>query len=139
MRRWKLSQLTRLIGLATIASLVLSAPDSQAEQPTSKQIQVALYADKGATIKSLPEVVTSLPASEGFAVTKIFADEIRDGALDHHDLVIFPGGTGSGEGNALGRTVALAFASSCDTAAATSAFAPGPIWRRLSIHGRSAC
>ncbi|HEX4414271.1 MAG TPA: BPL-N domain-containing protein [Lacipirellulaceae bacterium] len=101
MFRWKLSHLAHFASLATIAILALSAPVSRAEEPTLKPIRIALYADQGATIKSLPEVINTLPPTGGFAVSKISADEIRHSALDQYDVVIFPGGSGSGEGNAL--------------------------------------
>jgi hypothetical protein len=102
MSPWKLSHLARVAAIGSIAFLALNVSFCQAQQPATKPIRVALYADKGATIKSLPEVVNCLPKTEGFAVTKISAEEIRNGALDQHDVVIFPGGSGSGEGEALG-------------------------------------
>ncbi len=102
MRPWKLSHLIRIASLEAIAILVLNSPACQAEHPSTKPIRVALYADEGATIKSLPEVINCLPKSDGFDVTKISAEALRGNALDRCDVVIFPGGSGSGEGNALG-------------------------------------
>lgn len=78
-------------------------PTSGAEPAKKPIIRVALYADKGATMKSLPEVLKSLPESAGFEVTKVTAAEIRSGVLAKCDVLICPGGSGSGEGENLGQ------------------------------------
>lgn len=88
--------------LALLAALLCQA-DSAAEPAERPIIRVALYADKGATMKSLPEVLRALPESAGFAVTKVTAEQIRNGILSKSDVFICPGGSGSAEGENLGQ------------------------------------
>ena len=76
---------------------------ASAEPAQKKIIRVALFADKGVTIESLPEVLRCLPETEGFVATKISADEIRNRALDQCAVLICPGGSGSGESKTLGK------------------------------------
>jgi glutamine amidotransferase-like uncharacterized protein len=99
---WKLSCHPCISGIACLAILALNSPRSLAQERSEKPIRVALYADQGVTTKSLPEVVNALPKSENFEVTKVRAEGIRDGALAGYDVLICPGGSGSGEAESLG-------------------------------------
>ncbi len=104
MSRWKLGYPLTLGICWSAAILTFCLPAASAEGTSKKKpIRVALYADKGATINDLPEVIDCLPKSEGFTVTKVLAKEIRSDALDQYDVLICPGGSGSGEGETLGK------------------------------------
>jgi glutamine amidotransferase-like uncharacterized protein len=102
MVRWKLGYIAAFgtYWVAMTARLLMGT--AFAEETPTKPIRVALYADKGATIKSLPEVEKCLKKADGFAVARVLAKEIRSGALDGYDVIICPGGSGSGEGETLG-------------------------------------
>ena len=98
------------IPLRAIA-LVLLAIGGQAfaDQP----IQVAIFKGDGVG-PSVNDVIKSLGGSESpeFAIRRITADEIRSGKLAGVDVLIHPGGSGSGQGKALGeagRKVVRAF------------------------------
>jgi glutamine amidotransferase-like uncharacterized protein len=101
MTHWKLSRHTIPAIIAAHAVFAFALGSASAEKPSPKPIRVALYADKGTTVKSLPEVVNCLPKSAGFVVNKVLAEEIRNRALGEYDVLICPGGSGSGEGESL--------------------------------------
>jgi glutamine amidotransferase-like uncharacterized protein len=85
--------------LATVSAEI----KSQAADPGStKPIRVAIYADAGATPKGVPEVEKCLPASKGFQVKSITAEQIREGALKNFDVLITPGGSASKQSSTLG-------------------------------------
>lgn len=73
-----------------------------AETQPKKPIRIAIYADAGASKKGSPNVQKALPADQGFEITTVTADEIRNGALDKVNVLIQPGGSGSAQGKALG-------------------------------------
>jgi glutamine amidotransferase-like uncharacterized protein len=102
MSHWKLGYARTLGSCWTAATLMLCLRPAFAEDSTRKPILVALYADQGATIRSLPEIENCLSKTDGFVVTRILAKEIRGGALDQYAALICPGGSGSGEGETLG-------------------------------------
>jgi glutamine amidotransferase-like uncharacterized protein len=61
-----------------------------------------IYAGEGASKEAPPQVQKCLPASRGFETKTISAAEIRSGALAQFDVLIQPGGSGSGQAKALG-------------------------------------
>ncbi len=69
---------------------------------TSGRIRVAIYADEGVSRNDPAQVKACLPTAKGFKVTNITAKEIRGGALDKFDVLIHPGGSGSGQAKSLG-------------------------------------
>jgi len=64
-------------------------------------IRVALYDDSGATGKGVPKISEILSQSGDFQVTIFKSTEVVT-ALEKADIVIFTGGSGSAQGNALG-------------------------------------
>lgn len=64
-------------------------------------IRVAVYADAGTSADITP-VLVALAKHPEVVVERIWSREIRDGKLETYDLVVFPGGSGGGEGKALG-------------------------------------
>lgn len=65
------------------------------------EIRVAVFNDVG-TGKSIKNLSEALADKERFVVTKITAEEVRDGALKNFDILIHPGGSGSKQGKELG-------------------------------------
>ena len=139
MSRWKLGQSVTLCICWSAAILTFCPPPASAEGTSKKPIRVALYADKGATINALPEVMDCLPESKGFTVTKVLAKEIRSGALDQYDVLICPGGSGSGEGKALGDEGRERVRTFVKGGGGYIGICAGAIWRRSSIPGRWVC
>lgn len=67
----------------------------------TKPIRVALYADKGVTPNSTT-LENGLKQYPHFKVRKVTAEDIALGKLSEFDIVIHPGGSGGGQGKALG-------------------------------------
>lgn len=79
------------------------------EQPraASEPLRVAIYDDAGVGGKGPENLERALSKVHGFVTTRVKAADIRDGMLQKFDVVIHPGGSGSGQGKALaeaGRT-----------------------------------
>jgi glutamine amidotransferase-like uncharacterized protein/N-formylglutamate amidohydrolase len=72
---------------------------SQALHPTSTTA-VAVFVDQG--VSPIDKLMSALDADPTLNVSKLTAADIRNGDLSAHDVVIFPGGSGSKQGNALG-------------------------------------
>jgi hypothetical protein len=77
-----------------------STPDPGAAS-TPAAIRVAVYKGDGAS-QSRDEVIEVLRKGAGFDVHDITVDEIKAGKLAQFDVVIHPGGSGGGQGKALG-------------------------------------
>jgi hypothetical protein len=77
-----------------------STPDPRAAS-TPAAIRVAVYKGEGAS-QSRDEVIEVLRKRAGFDVHDITVDEIKAGKLAQFDVVIHPGGSGGGQGKALG-------------------------------------
>lgn len=69
--------------------------------PPSSAPRVAIYDDKG-TGGGQAGLEAALATVPGSLAWRVGAEDIRDGALSGFDLVIFPGGSGSSEAQALG-------------------------------------
>jgi putative intracellular protease/amidase len=80
------------------ASVVLPVARCNAAEP----IRVAIYADAGIAPKGPPNLERCLSKEAGFTTERVTAGEIRDGKLKDFDIVVFPGGSGSKQGGALG-------------------------------------
>ena len=81
------------------ALLFFCAALAQSADPSG--IRVAVFNDVG-TGKSIKNLANALADTEQFSVTKITAEEIRDGELKKYDVLIHPGGSGSKQGRELG-------------------------------------
>jgi putative intracellular protease/amidase len=79
---------------AFLAPLTISAADA-------KPIRVALYDDEGAFGKGVPRVSEILGKAGDITVTMFKAADLP-GALQAQDVVIFTGGSGTRQGNAIG-------------------------------------
>jgi hypothetical protein len=87
----------------TIAAFVfLSAASADESRNKPRMIRVAIYADEGASPGDPAQVKACLPEAKRFDVATISAKEIRDGGLGKFDVLIHPGGSGSGQAKALG-------------------------------------
>jgi glutamine amidotransferase-like uncharacterized protein len=83
-------------------ALVAALAVASGLQAASKTIRVAIFSDAGVTKSGVKQVEDCLPASQGFKVKTITADEIRDGALKNFDVLIHGGGSASKQGETLG-------------------------------------
>jgi glutamine amidotransferase-like uncharacterized protein len=79
-----------------------------ADHPPTKPIRVAVFADAGVTKTDIPRVKHCLPASQGFDVKTITAEQIRGGDLENFDVLIHPGGSASKQASTLGEKGRLA-------------------------------
>lgn len=76
---------------------------------------VGVYDGGGAAGRGVPELLRALPRLEDVAVARIGPTEIRAGALSRFDVVVFSGGTGSGQSRYLqedGRAAVRSFVES---------------------------
>lgn len=83
----RLSAFTLLLSVATAAE--------------PKPIRVALYDDKGATGEGIPRVTEQLGKTTDIKVTKVKGADIAGGVLKDFDVVIFTGGSGRTEAEAV--------------------------------------
>jgi glutamine amidotransferase-like uncharacterized protein len=81
------------------AALGLLPLFAYAAEPPAEPIRVALYAGDGARPVPVQKILAADPA---FQLTMVNAEDIRRGALDKADVVIFPGGRGLPQSQALG-------------------------------------
>ena len=102
----KLRIARRAFLMTSAVAIILPSADCReslaADPPSKKPIRIAIYADAGASKQGSPLVQKALPIAEGFEITTVTAEEIRNGALDKVDVLIHPGGSGSAQGKALG-------------------------------------
>jgi glutamine amidotransferase-like uncharacterized protein len=95
--------LVRLLGKPLLIVLVpIQCTSIAAGTRPAKRIRVAIYADAGATKTDVPQVEHCLPASNGFEVKAMTAEQIRSGALKDFDVLIHPGGAASKQSSTLG-------------------------------------
>lgn len=73
-------------------------------EPRAGLTAVAVYDGGGATGKGVPAVLALLGAETNFTTMRLCPEDIRAGALDQFDVVMFTGGSGSGQASALGET-----------------------------------
>jgi putative intracellular protease/amidase len=81
-----------------------AAAETPSEHIASEHIAVAVYDGGGATGKGVPRVVALLSAATNVTAARIGPEEIQAGALRRFDVVMFTGGSGSGQARALGQT-----------------------------------
>lgn len=82
-------------------ALLLSVGAGNFVFAANKPIKVALYNDVGAAGKGVPCVCTELGKYPDIEVTKVSAEQIRNGILDNFDVVAFTGGTASAQARTL--------------------------------------
>ncbi len=92
-----------------VAYMAMSVPARKTElQPTTPPtperspgaVRVALFVDAG--VSSTTKLLAALHSDSSLAVDKLNAAAITRGELDNYSVVIHPGGSGSGQGKALG-------------------------------------
>jgi glutamine amidotransferase PdxT len=82
----------------------VAGPDSWTAPPPPTGIRVAVFTDPdggSTTVSCVTSTVNILSTNGGFVVSTVTGAQIRSGALDNYDVVMFPGGSGTGEANAL--------------------------------------
>lgn len=79
-----------------------SCVDILASQDPS-QIQIALYDSAGASAKGLGNLTRVLGAEKDMTVVRVGPDDLRAGVLSQFDVALFPGGSGSRQGKAIGQ------------------------------------
>lgn len=88
------TQLEMLAEETSHASLVTSLVDADA-------IQVGLYDDGGVSGAGIPRITEQLAEMQDVRVVRIDGADVRSGATQGMHVVIFSGGSGSGQGNSL--------------------------------------
>lgn len=89
-----MKQFVALCWLATTLAVAATAADP-------KPIRVALYDDKGAAGKGVPRVTELLGKTTDIKVTKVKGADIAAGVLKDFDVVVFTGGSGRAEADAV--------------------------------------
>jgi glutamine amidotransferase-like uncharacterized protein len=84
--------------VATVFAASLRADETKVLRPT----HVAIFSDDGVSKNDPAQIQACLPEARRFNVKLITAKEIREGGLKCFDVVIHPGGSGSGQAKALG-------------------------------------
>lgn len=93
--------------LSTVTVFVLfvfiSCSENSAQQePVENKIEVGVFNGNGASPVCVLETLEALKLDSGISPRAISAQEIMAGELDHLDVLIFPGGSGSQQLNNLG-------------------------------------
>lgn len=90
-----------LLAISCAAPLAVSGAETSPLPTAPRKVRVAVYVDAGASggAKQVLEVLEGFPAVQ---VARVTADDIRDGRLVRSDVLLLPGGSGGGEGKALG-------------------------------------
>ena len=90
-----------MLHLARVASTVIAITCCAADPPPEKQIHVAVYADIGSE-GFVDGTLASLKERPNLGLETITVADIRGGSLERCDVLILPGGSGGGQGRALG-------------------------------------
>jgi len=105
-RRWLLPNLRRYasaLALAGGTAFAVAAGEARADYTGSNHVAVAVYVGGGATGKGVPRVLSILGAARNVTAARMTPAEIQAGALKQYDVVVFTGGSGSGQARALGQ------------------------------------
>lgn len=98
---------TRRMNVRCLAAPILLAVllDARAGE-TAKPIRVALFDDKGSAGPGIPKVSEQLARCPDVVLTKLSGPQIGDSSLKNagFDVVIFTGGSGSGQSKTIGET-----------------------------------
>ncbi len=87
------------LALGILGLLSSAVADTAPEAPSP--LRVAVYADQGAS-RSRSTLLTALEQFKDFQVETVTVEEIRAGKLAGFQVLIQPGGSGGGQGRALG-------------------------------------
>lgn len=71
-------------------------------EESASPLRVALYDGPGSAGKGIPRITELLSGNPGFQLTKVKPDQITTVTRDRYDVVIFTGGSGSGQSKAIG-------------------------------------
>jgi len=96
----RLVRMRRLVQFAFLLAVAGGAGRTAAEAPP-RPLAAAVYEGAGATGKGVPRVLALLEATPGVTATRIRPEEIRAGTLRRFDVVVFTGGSGHGQAQAL--------------------------------------
>jgi len=96
------SSISRVVAIPLIAITGAHCLAARPDRSSAKTVRVAIFADAGATKSDVPQVQQCLPASDGFEVKPIDAEEIRAGGLKNFDVLIHPGGSATKQSSTLG-------------------------------------
>jgi glutamine amidotransferase-like uncharacterized protein len=90
--------------IATLAALAAILPFSTArsDDDRPRSVRVAIFTGDGVSKEAPAQVKACLPEAERFEVENVTAKEIRAGALEKFNVIIHPGGSGSGQAKSLG-------------------------------------
>jgi glutamine amidotransferase-like uncharacterized protein len=91
------ANITILLAMFLVA---MKGRGEEVKQPSTTR--VAIFSGEGVSKNDPAQIKACLPKAEGFDVKLITAKEVRDGVLKNFDVVIHPGGSGSGQAKALG-------------------------------------
>ncbi|MBI5772178.1 MAG: biofilm PGA synthesis protein PgaB [Verrucomicrobia bacterium] len=84
----------------TLGAAVIFSSAGAAETP--KPLRIALYDDAGSTGKGVPKVKEHFGKVPSMKLTVVKGEDIRAGVLKDYDVVIFTGGSGSGQAKGIG-------------------------------------
>jgi glutamine amidotransferase-like uncharacterized protein len=89
----------------TLIGLAQQSGEAQvlAQQGESNMIRAAVYADLGTLDECVTATLRILCAEKDITIDRIMQKDIIAGRLARYDVVLFPGGTGSGERESLGK------------------------------------
>ncbi len=79
----------------------VAASDAPVKTAAARVIHVAIYHDKGTPDLSVQCADNALNISPSFVITRLDAQEIRDGKLSGMDVLVQPGGSGSAQAKKL--------------------------------------
>lgn len=84
---------------ATIIALSLAVAVSTF---AAESLRIALYDDAGSAGKGVPKMKEHISKISGMKLTVVKGEDIRAGVLKDYDVVIFTGGSGSGQAKGIG-------------------------------------
>jgi putative intracellular protease/amidase len=91
----------RMPNFATVR--VVAAPASWPTNAPSEGLKVAIFSDSGVDLECVQATLNILSTNSGFVPSTIDGASIRSGGLAAFDVVMFPGGSGGGQAEALGQ------------------------------------
>lgn len=105
----------RLRSLTALAALLACVPAARAQEPapalpavtlapvpTHRRLRLAVYKGPGAPESSRNRLINALRRDTAITVEDVTVEDIRAGKQDGFDGVVHPGGSGGGQGRALG-------------------------------------
>src|SRR6186997_1779560 len=78
----------------------IACGDESTAKTSPPTVRVAVYQDAGVSDK-VADLIELLRTHSELTVSKVRGADIRGGTLDHFDVVLFPGGSGSKEAASL--------------------------------------